>query len=380
MGYKTSLIIGPDGSTQSHIHSLMGCFALASTKERATMKLKSAIPEYFRWLRTHGEDVAIPTKPKLVVVQELHLSGSPGDAGGPDPLLRCDKVPASHQDVTRCLRFLGHAREDLLQLLSGQSKEALDWKPKGEPRNVRNALRHVAQVDIWYLSRIDADPPLDKAKTKDVFPFLKYSRSLVAEALPRLSQTQLKKVFYPRKWSDKPYPWTATKVLHRLVTHKRQHTNYLKRILAMPGSPRLPQRKTESSQMIVGASSTRTRYEIKTPQGEHYVRCGAGLLLNGMSRDIEAEGLCPVCENIVKFQVRGRRVRKLTPDTSILHIVELSMDNGRIGTECEGSLLFDKEDCLHDWLSNYKGRPGSIIKPQEFLDRMFSLRVLKGMN
>jgi len=177
------------------------------------------------------------TNPKLVVIQELRMRGSPGDAGGPDPLLRCDKVPASHQDVTRCLRLLGYTREDLLQLLSSHSKGALDWKPKGEPRSVRNALRHVAQVDIWYLSRIEADPPFDKAKMKDVFAFLKYSRSLVAEALPSLTQTQLTKVFYPHKWSDKPYPWTATKVLHRLVTHERQHTNYLRRILALSASP-----------------------------------------------------------------------------------------------------------------------------------------------
>src|SRR5712692_3316044 len=233
MAFKTSLIIGPDGSTQSHIHSLMGCFSLASTKERAAMKLKSAIPEYFHWLRSHGEDVAIPTRPKLVVLQELRMRGSPGDAGGPDPLLRCDKLPALHQNVTRCLRLLGYAREDLLQLLSGLSKEALDWKPKGEPRSVRNALRHIAQVDIWYLSRIGAEPLLDKTKMKDVFTFLKYSRLLVTEALPSLTQTQLTKVFYPRKWSDKPYPWTATKVLHRLVTHERQHTNYLRRILAL---------------------------------------------------------------------------------------------------------------------------------------------------
>ena len=238
MAYKTSLIVGPDGSTQSHIHSLMGCFALASTKERSMFKLKSAIAEYFRWLRSYGEDVAIPTKPTLAVVQELRMRGSPGDAGGPDPLLRCDKVAASHENVTCCLRLLSYTREDLLQLLFGLSEEALDWRPQGEPRSVRNALRHIAQVDIWYLSRIDADPPFDKTKERDVFKFLTSSRTVVREALPSLTPTQLVKVFYPRKWSDKAYPWTATKVLHRLVTHERQHTNYLKRILAMPGSPK----------------------------------------------------------------------------------------------------------------------------------------------
>lgn len=159
-----------------------------------------------------------------------------GDAGGADPLLRCDRVPTSRKDVTRCLRLLGYSREDLLHLLSGLSKEVLDWKPEGEPRSVRNAIRHIAQVDIWYLSRIGADPRLDKTKMRDIFTFLDYSRSLVRETLPRLTQSQLKKVFYPRKWSDEPYPWTATKVLQRLVTHERQHTSYLRRILTLRDS------------------------------------------------------------------------------------------------------------------------------------------------
>ncbi len=126
--------------------------------------------------------------------------------------------------------------------------------------------------------------------------------------------------------------------------------------------------------MIVGASATPTRYKITTPEGEHHVRCGADLLLNGIRFDVKAEGRCPVCENIVQFQVRQRRVHELTPETAILHTVEVPMDNGRIGIECEGSPLFDKGDCLHAWLSTYKGRPGSIIKPQEFLDRMIILR------
>jgi uncharacterized damage-inducible protein DinB len=238
MTYKTSLIIGPDGSTQSHIHDLMGCFALASTKERATMKLKSAIPEYFQWLHFHGQEVVIPTRPRFAIVQELYIKGSPGEAGGPDPLLHCDRVAASRREITRCLRLLDYTREDLLHLVSGLEKKALGWKPQKEPRSVRNALRHIAQVDIWYLSRIGADPRLDKTKMKDIFAFLDYSRSLVREALLGLTETQLVKVFYPCKWSEKPYPWTATKVLHRLVTHERQHTNYLKRILTLLDSPK----------------------------------------------------------------------------------------------------------------------------------------------
>ncbi|TMI34461.1 hypothetical protein E6H25_07290 [Candidatus Bathyarchaeota archaeon] len=66
---------------------------------------------------------------------------------------------------------------------------------------------------------------------------MKYTRSLVEETLPNLTTEQLSQVFYPSKWSDSTWPWTATKVVHRLVTHERQHTGYLKRILNLRKSP-----------------------------------------------------------------------------------------------------------------------------------------------
>jgi len=132
--------------------------------------------------------------------------------------------------------------------------------------------------------------------------------------------------------------------------------------------------------MIIGASPTPTRYKVRTQQREHYVRCGADLLLNGMNGDLEAEGRCPVCESIVRFQVKEKRVYQLRPSTSILHILEFLMDNGRVSIECEASPLFDSEECLRAWLNDYKGRPGSIFKPQEFIDHMSRVRELGRRN
>ncbi len=235
--YATSLVIGPDGSTHSHVHSMMGCYSLASTEARALAKLRSAIPNYFSWLLSHGEDLTIPAKPRVSIVEKLRIRESPAEAGGPDPLLRCDSVVATDRDVARSLLLLEYARDDLLRLVSPLPRKALKWKPRGEPRSLLNTLQHIAKVDIWYLSRLEADPPLDKSKMKDVFSLLEYSRSLVKNVLPNLRGFQLKETFYPRKWSDRPWPWTATKVLHRLVTHERQHTNYIRRILTLPGGP-----------------------------------------------------------------------------------------------------------------------------------------------
>ncbi len=174
---------------------------------------------------------------ELTVVEKVDTAGSAGSAGGPDPLRDCDRVPATSHDIERCLKLLKYSRDDLNQLITKLPKAAFSFKPIGEPRSVRNTLRHIADVDVWYLSRINADPPLDEPKRRDLLRWFKYTRSLVEENLPNLTTEQLSQVFYPSKWSEGTWPWTATKVLHRLVTHERQHTGYLKRILEVPDTP-----------------------------------------------------------------------------------------------------------------------------------------------
>jgi predicted RNase H-like HicB family nuclease len=237
MTYGTSLNIGQDGSTSAHIHELMGCSTLASTRERALTKLESAIPDYYRWLGSNGERVPAVRSPEIIVVEEVRTSGSPGDAGGPDPLFKCDRIECTRVDISRCLQLLGYTRADLDKIISKIPTTALDWKPPSEPRSIRNTLNHIANVDIWYLSRIRADPGLDRERTKDVFEFLDYARSLVREILPTITREQKSGIFHPKNGSDYSWPWTATKVLHRLVSHERQHTRYLQRILSLPDNP-----------------------------------------------------------------------------------------------------------------------------------------------
>src|SRR5207247_11419904 len=107
----------------------------------------------------------------------------------------------------------------------------------GGSRSEINNVRRMADDDVCSLRRINADRPLDEPKRRSLLGWLKYTRSLVEETLPNLTTEQLSQVFYPSKWSDGTWPWTATKVVHRLVTHERQHTRYLKRILNVPDGP-----------------------------------------------------------------------------------------------------------------------------------------------
>ena len=126
--------------------------------------------------------------------------------------------------------------------------------------------------------------------------------------------------------------------------------------------------------LMIGVSLSPTPYKIKTLRAEHYLRCGADILLNGIQGEVEGEASCIICGATVRLKIRERKILELNPGSSLLHAVEIPLEHGKIGIECEGSPLFDKDDCLHTWLRSYTGRSGSVYKPQDFLDQMMRVR------
>src|SRR2546428_3868409 len=100
MIYRTSLNTGHDGSTSAHVHDLMGCATLASTKERAISKLELTIPDYYRWLRSKGERIPAVRNPQMTIIAEIRTQGSAGDAGGSDSLLSCDRIGRTQSDIS----------------------------------------------------------------------------------------------------------------------------------------------------------------------------------------------------------------------------------------------------------------------------------------
>jgi len=111
MIYRTSLNIGHDGSTSAHVHDLMGCATLASTKERAISKLEFTIPDYYRWLRSKGERMPAVRNPRVTIIEEIRTQGSAGEAGGSDPLFSCDRIICTRADISRCLQLLNYTRQ-----------------------------------------------------------------------------------------------------------------------------------------------------------------------------------------------------------------------------------------------------------------------------
>lgn len=122
---------------------------------------------------------------------------------------------------------------------------------------------------------------------------------------------------------------------------------------------------------IIGASPSPTPYKVKTPR-DQYVYCGADILLNGVQHDLRGEGTCIICGGSIEVTFVDGRISEVEPVGAVLHVVETGSP-GRTQVVCEGSPLFDREECLQSWLKRYKGLTGRVYTLQEFMPRASEL-------
>jgi len=122
---------------------------------------------------------------------------------------------------------------------------------------------------------------------------------------------------------------------------------------------------------LVGFSDKPTLYRMILPEGGGvYVMCGADILINGLKTDLRAEARCPLCGTLTRFRIDNRRIEDLVPRDPTLHVGEIQMGHGRLNIICNSTHIFDKKDCLTDWLSTYTGKPGLVISLPEYMDSL----------
>lgn len=235
--YSVFLEIGPSGECMAHVLDLPGCFARADSREAALAALPAVIANYREWLGRHGEPVADSDAPTEVRVAEVSTGFGPFERGDPAALFAPEREPLSRDELERLLRLAGYNRGDLLTLTRDLPAPALDWKPEPAAMSVREILRHVGNAEQWYVSRI-VDPETLPAEWADdehvpIFAFLDMERETAVERLRRLTDRELADLVYPTRWTNHPdEPWTARKVLRRMLEHEREHIEHIRNVLA----------------------------------------------------------------------------------------------------------------------------------------------------
>ena len=229
--FGVSLEVGAE-ATGAFVPDCPGCWVFGRTVESALEKVKSAIAEWFHWLKMHGEDAPDIYKENVnVEVRELlRVDYNPAEAGKPEPLFWSEIRRVGEEEIERTIRLMEYSRKDLMELIRDLPNEWLDWKPPGKPRTIRNCLQHIALVEPWYITRLNIEVEWDYPE--ELSELLSQTRSLVVERLQNLPKRKMQEVIQPRRHKSPVCNlWTARKVLRRLVDHERLHTKYIEKLL-----------------------------------------------------------------------------------------------------------------------------------------------------
>ena len=223
--YALYLESGPQQkTTMVHVPELLGCIANGPTTEAALAATPDAIRAYLRYLRRHGADVDTKAPIQTRVAEHITTGQFLGN-GSPDAIYEPDLRPLTPADVRTYASWLEWSRADLLKLVRALDDRALDAKPKGKGRPLRNILKHVLEAEKGYVYSVLGVTKTVHAPTSDALhgridirDGLRLARKASAERV--LAMTPEERRAIAKRGS---YTRTARRMLRRMLEHEWEH-------------------------------------------------------------------------------------------------------------------------------------------------------------
>jgi predicted RNase H-like HicB family nuclease len=227
--YHAYLEEDADGTCLAHVPDLAGCTAAGQDRAAALAALPEAIRAYLAWCGAHGDP--LPEDGLIEIsVAEVARGYRPWRRGGANALFTVDRVPLGDPELRTYLRRMSFVRADLIALVRPLTDDVLDQPAADGKHTAREILTHIADTEMWYLSRLGQRAGSDTLQA-DIISRLIDGRARAVEAILRFAPRQRDLVYVPTEHpsEDPEEGWTLRKVLRRILEHELDHLHALQR-------------------------------------------------------------------------------------------------------------------------------------------------------
>lgn len=193
----------------AHVPALPGASARGQTIEEAKEKIREAIDAYLALLRDVGEPV-----PKSS--EAIHLEFEVVDT----TTFLTDYDTLRPNEMETLFRWMAVSRQELMDLVKGLPEDALDWKPDGETRSIREILCRIAEADLWYTDRLKRWPEAPLFR-------LAAARGVALERLRALNEAERASIT-----TFEGQEWTPRKIMRCMLEFEREQTRQIRAVLA----------------------------------------------------------------------------------------------------------------------------------------------------
>jgi len=209
--------------TMAHIPRLLGCISTGPTTEDAIAAAPAAILAFQQFLQRHGDPIQPDPAIELRVVEHITEGFWLGN-GDATILFAADLPPLTPPELEALIARLEWLRLDITAL-AGHPLYRPQWDVEpANGRTIRHILEHIIESEynfIYAYRRIPELPGIGSIIAKqqgDLLDWWAYVRGHEIARFRALTPTQLSDRFTHQK-----YPYTARKILRRMLEHQWEH-------------------------------------------------------------------------------------------------------------------------------------------------------------
>jgi hypothetical protein len=221
-----------DGHSLAWALDYPGCFADGPDATTALVNLPQRLLAYETWVGSHAVqpwfslgnlDIRLVEAWDGYYVNDDFELTENREGYEVNAWFRDDWRPLKAEEVEHGLALLNWTRADLQAAAAGLDDATLDKTYPNERWSIRAILRHVANAEWWYLSRLGLVNGSDWPK--ETVERLRVARARLVEALPGWVGSKQVVGIEGEFWSPR-------KLLRRCLWHERDHTGHIYKLLA----------------------------------------------------------------------------------------------------------------------------------------------------
>jgi hypothetical protein len=128
-------------------------------------------------------------------------------------------------EIERGLKMLSWTRADLVKLLGGLGEEKCNATYMGERWSINGVLGHMGGAEWWYMDRLGLAFPraeVPEAPLERIEKVRKHFRSVLSRLEGVKTVLGVEGEF-----------WSPRKILRRALWHERDHTEHIRKLIAM---------------------------------------------------------------------------------------------------------------------------------------------------
>ncbi len=209
-----------------------GCFAYGQDEPEALVRLPVALIQFEAWTKDHTSeswidfqdfDLRVVERFSTFRLGEDYQPAPPGVGYEINAWFIDDWRPLSAEEIRQALTIFHWQREELLAGLSTLDPQVLIRQTPGQRWDILGIARHIANAELWYLSRLG----LTDLTHRDLSPDHETRLTQTAALIDENFTTFMDKVVVEGKEGE---IWSYRKIIRRTLWHQRDHIEHIKEL------------------------------------------------------------------------------------------------------------------------------------------------------